>query len=206
MGDPNRGLRRLLASRMPPDMAAALTPEPAGARVDGGKAARAHGAALEKWLADQHRTAALAGLAHVRHVGAPVIVGAGGRPTEWAGTGPADFQGQLPGGRSVAIEAKSREGRLTREEIAEHQRADLDACAAGGGLAVIVARLGGAVHAIPWREVPWCSPRGGSPSIGAADVAAWRIDARCERHPLDARWGFYLSALTGEAAMRGGSV
>lgn len=186
-------------------------------RAAAGLIARRHGAALEAWLTMQHDRAIARGLlARMAHVGAPstphVVNGRLARDQRGrvlaaiTGTGPADFQGQLPSGRSVAIEAKSREGRLTREEIAEHQRADLDACAQGGGLAVLVARLDGAVHAIPWREVPWCSPRGGSPSIGAADVAAWRIDARCERHVLDAGWSFYLSALTGVAAMRGGRV
>ena len=114
-----------------------------------------------------------------------------------AGVGPADYQGQLPGGRSVALEAKSREGRLYRDEVPEHQAADLDACAAGGGLAVLVARLDGVVHAIPWREVPWCSPRGGKPSIGAGDVTAWAVDARCLLDPRDARWRFYLEPLAG---------
>ena len=198
-------------------------------RAAAGLVARRHGAALEAWLTMQHDRAITKGLlARMAHVGAPstphVVNGRLGRDQRGrmlaaiTGTGPADFQGQLPaarcfcgcgavhGGRAVAIEAKSREGRLTREEIAEHQRADLDACAAGGGLAVLVARLDGVVHAIPWREVPWCSPRGGSPSIGAADVAAWRIDARCDAHVLDAEWSFYLLPLVGVAAMRGGSV
>lgn len=183
-------------------------------RAAAGLVARRHGAALEAWLTMQHERAVAKGLlARMAHVGAPsaphVVNGRLGRDQRGrmlaaiTGTGPADFQGQLPGGRSVAIEAKSREraapreGRLALEEIAEHQRADLDACASGGGLAVLVARLDGAVHAIPWREVPWCSPRGGSPSIGAADVARWRVDARCERHPLDAGWTFYLLPLVG---------
>lgn len=116
-----------------------------------GLIARRHGEALEAWLTMQHDRAIAKGLlARMAHVGAPstphVVSGRLARDQRGrmlaaiTGTGPADFQGQLPGGRSVAIEAKSREGRLSREEIAEHQKADLDACAAGGGLAVLVAR------------------------------------------------------------------
>lgn len=193
-----------------------------------GALAHARGDELEAWLAAQHARALARGLlARMAHVGAPSephIVGGkvqrdrrGRVLAALAGVGPADFQGQLPpercvcgcgwvhGGRSVAVEAKSYERRLSREDIAPHQQKDLEACAAGGGLAVLVARLGGVIHAIPWRDVPWCSPRGGRPSIGAADVASWRVDPRCELHPLDAQWRFYLAPLVGGAAVRGGS-
>lgn len=187
------------------------------ARMSAGKIARHRGEALEAWMAMQHDRAIERGLlARMSHVGAPSTPHvSGGRLARdqrgrmlaaITGVGPADFQGQLPGGRAVAIEAKSREGRLSREEIPEHQKADLDACAAGGGLAVLVVRLDGVTHAIPWRAVPWCSPRGGRPSIGAADVAAWRIDARCELHPLDAQWRLYLTPLVGDAARSGGRL
>ncbi len=162
-------------------------------------AARDHGDELERWLEAQHERAIARGLlCRMRHVGPPHRrTGVGGHEIRIVGLGPADYQGQLPGGCAIALEAKSREGRLSRDELPEHQRADLDACAAGGGLAVLVARLGGTIHAIPWREVPWCSPRGGSPSIGAADVSAWRVDPRCSSHPLDREWRFYLAPLVG---------
>jgi hypothetical protein len=175
-----------------------------------GALAHARGDELEAWLAAQHARALARGLlARMAHVGAPSephIVGGkvqrdrrGRVLAALAGVGPADYQGQLAGGRSVAIEAKSRAGRLRLDEVAEHQRTDLEACAAGRGLAVLVARLGGVIHAIPWRDVPWCSPRGGSPSIGAADVSAWRVDPRCELHPLDAQWRFYLAPLVAQS-------
>ncbi len=178
MGDPNRGLRRLLAPHMPPDMRAALPQEPTGSRVAGGKAARAHGAELEKWLAGQHRAAALAGLAHVRHVGAPVIVGAGGRPTEWAGTGPADYQGVLRGGRSLAVEAKSRDRRLAPSDVAEHQRADLEGVERLGGLALLVVelRVASSIYVVPWGRVGWrrCRAGGADVSVGPEELALWR--------------------------------
>lgn len=183
----------------PDDAAAILSTARDPRRHTGGDLAVRHGDELERWLTAQHDRAIARGLlCRMRHVGPPHRrTGVGGHEIRIVGLGPADYQGQLPGGRSVALEAKSREGRLTREELPEHQRADLDACAAGGGLAVLVARLGGVTHAIPWREVPWCSPRGGSPSIGAADVSAWRVDPRCELHPLDREWRFYLAPLVG---------
>ena len=64
--------------------------------------------------------------AYMRKVGAPVRVGEGGRPTEWAGVGPADYQGMLADGRAVAVEAKSEAGRLQRDAIKAHQRRDLE--------------------------------------------------------------------------------
>lgn len=185
-----------------PDDAAAILATVRGPRArSGGELAARHGDELERWLDAQHQRAIARGLlCRMRHVGPPTKrTGPGGTELVVVGTGPADFQGQLPGGRSVALEAKSREGRLGLHELPEHQREDLDACAAGGGLAVLVARLGGAIHAIPWRAVPWASPRGGRPSIGAADVSAWRVDPRCELHPLDSHWSFYLSRLIGGA-------
>jgi len=178
MSDPNRGLRRLLATRMPADMAAAMPAEPTGARVVGGKAARAHGAALEAWLTGQHRAAAVAGIAHVRHVGAPVIVGAGGRPTEWAGTGPADYQGVLKGGRALAVEAKSRDRRLALSDVAAHQRADLEAVERLGGVALLVVELraSGSIYVVPWGRVGWrrCREGAADVSVGPEELALWR--------------------------------
>lgn len=178
MTDPNRNLRRLVARSMPADMAAALPAEPTGARVVGGKAAREHGAALEAWLKGQHRAAALAGLAHVRHVGAPVAVGAGGRPTEWAGHGPADYQGVLRGGRAVAVEAKSRDRRLALSEVPSHQREDLEAVERMGGLALLVVELRAAlsIYVVPWGSVGWRRMRTGAAdvSVGPEELALWR--------------------------------
>ena len=198
----------ILARAAGPDADVVLATARDPAHAAGGRIAHANGDALEHWLERQHRRAVERGLlARMRHVGPPTEPHVeGGRVRKdrrgrlvvvVAGVGPADYQGQLPGGRSVALEAKSREGRLYRDEVPEHQAADLDACAAGGGLAVLVARLDGVVHAIPWREVPWCSPRGGKPSIGAGDVTAWAVDARCLLDPRDARWRFYLEPLAG---------
>lgn len=179
----------------PDDRAAILSTARDPHRSAGGDLAVRHGDELERWLDAQHRQAIAAGLlVRMRHVGPPTKrIGPGGTELIVVGVGPADFQGQLPGGRAVALEAKSRDGRLRFDEIPEHQREDLTACAGGGGLAVLVARLGGVIHAIPWFVVPWGSPRGGRPSIGAADVIAWRVDTRFD--PRDARWRFYLSDL-----------
>lgn len=183
----------------PDDAAAVLSTARAPRSRSGGELAARHGEELERWLTAQHERAIAKGLlCRMRHVGPPTRrIGPGGTELVVVGLGPADFQGQLPGGRSVALEAKSREGRLGLHELPEHQRDDLDACAAGGGLAVLVARLGGVIHAIPWRAVPWVSPRGGKPSIGAGDVVLWRVGERAMLDPRDAGWRFYLSALVG---------
>lgn len=188
------------AAGHPDDAAAILSTARAPHRHTGGDLAVRHGDELERWLDAQHQRAIARGLlCRMRHVGPPTKrIGPGGTELVVVGVGPADFQGQLPGGRAVALEAKSREGRLRFDEIPEHQRDDLTACAEGGGLAVLVARLNGVTHAIPWFAVPWGSPRGGRPSIGAADVASWRVDPRCELHPLDAQWRFYLAPTEGE--------
>lgn len=208
----SRKTRDVLASHMAPEDAAVFLdahPVPPPTAVAGGRRAHAHGESLEAWLTTQHEAARARGLlARMRHVGAPtepytdhgraVRDRRGRLLVVIAGVGPADYQGQLPGGRAVALEAKSREGRLYRADIAPHQQVDLDDCAAGGGLAVLVARLCDVLHAIPWRVVPWVSPRAGRPSIGEGDagLSRWRVDPRCLLHPLDARWTFYLTALT----------
>jgi hypothetical protein len=117
-------------------------------------------------------------VAHVRHVGAPVIVGAGGRPTEWAGTGPADYQGVLKGGRALAVEAKSRDRRLALSDVAAHQRADLEAVERLGGVALLVVELraSGSIYVVPWGRVGWrrCREGAADVSVGPEELALWR--------------------------------
>lgn len=166
-----------------------------GAHVVAGHLARDAGDALEKWLAEQHKAAAAAGIAHVRKVGAPVVVGRGGRPVEWAGRGPADYQGVMVGGRALALEAKSlgERARISRVDIPEHQRRDLEAVERLGGLALLVVEVREAqlVAAVPWTEVPWrVSSRvlkRGTPlekverseTVGAEELEAWRVVPGC---------------------------
>lgn len=146
-------------------------------RALAGRSARAHGAALERWLAEQHRAASLAHLAHVRAVGAPVVVGMYGLPIQWAGAGPADYQGVLKGGRAIAVEAKSRDRRLRLAEIPEHQREDLDRVEALGGLALLVVELRAStsIFVAPWGRVDWRQVReGAGVSVGPQELALWR--------------------------------
>ncbi len=109
---------------------------PAVARRRAGAVAHARGDAFEDVLAPHHDAARAEGIADVRKVGAPVIVGRKGKPLRWAGVGPADYVGTLRGGRSLVVEAKSTATRLSLADIPEHQRAHLDACAALAGLAL----------------------------------------------------------------------
>ena len=152
-----------------------------------------HGAAFEAWLKAQHALASRYGLAHVRHVGPPVAhTGPNGSRLVVIGRGPADYQGTLRGGRAVAVEAKSRDKRLSRAEIPEHQQADLTDVDALGGLALLVVELRAvdAVYAVEWGRVPWTVrtrkvQRHGvevterSESVGVEELAAWRIADGC---------------------------
>ncbi len=157
-------------------------------------AAQAAGASLEHWLGQQHRVAASLGLAHVRHVGPPVAHGGSrGQHLKVIGLGPADYQGVLRGGRALAVEAKSRDGRLSRADIPEHQQRDLQRVSDLGGLALLVVEVRRAqlIAAVPWAEVPWTVRERtlgrGKPServerpetIGAEELAAWRVVAGC---------------------------
>lgn len=164
-----------------------------GVRVVAGTEARDHGQRFEAWLRSQHELAEREGIAHVRHVGPPVAhTGPGGSRLVVVGHGPADYQGTLAGGRSVAVEAKSRDRRLSRAEIPEHQQADLTRVAELGGLALLVIELRehGAVYAIEWGRVPWTvrsrkMQRHGvevierSESVGAEELEAWHVAGYC---------------------------
>lgn len=166
-----------------------------GAHVVAGHLAHDAGDALEKWLSAQHKTAAFLGLAHVRKVGAPVVVGRGGKPVDWAGRGPADYQGVLAGGRTLALEAKSvgERGRLSRAAIPQHQQDDLAAVERLGGLALLAVEIREAqlIAVVPWTQVPWLSKARtldrGKPSeriersetVGAEELAPWRAVAGC---------------------------
>jgi len=123
----------------------AVAPEKSGARVAGGHAADERGRRWERHVAAEHAAAAGLGIAFMRKVGAPVYVGAGGVPTGWAGVGPADYQGfvRATGAwwRPCAVEAKSYEGRLQRDDIAMHQRRDLELVEKVGGLALVFLEL-----------------------------------------------------------------
>ena len=129
---------------------------PAVARRRAGAVAHARGDAFEAVLAPHHAVAAAEGIADVRKVGAPVIVGRKGKPVGWAGVGPADYVGTLRGGRSLVVEAKSFAGRLSRLDIPEHQRAHLDANAALGGLSLLALHVYTCgVYVVEWTAAPW---------------------------------------------------
>lgn len=157
-------------------------------RVAGGRLAHAAGESLERWLDSQHKAARAMGLGHIRKVGPPVIVGRGGKPIEWAGTGPADYQGVLRGGRAIAIEAKSVERRLSRADVRLHQQRDLEAVAELGGIALLAVEIRDlqVIAVVPWRDVPWTQRTRQidgrsvtSHTVGAEELAPWRLRGGC---------------------------
>ncbi len=168
---------------------------PAGARRRAGAVAHARGDAFEDVLAPHHAVAAAEGIADVRKVGAPMIVGRTGKPLRWAGVGPADYVGTLRGGRSLVVEAKSTATRLSLADIPEHQRAHLDACAALGGLALLAVELRGkGVYVVEWATAPWRVsrrhvsgtlvqgrdlPAVESRTLGAEELAGHRVEGKC---------------------------
>ena len=167
-----------------------------------GRVAKERGDAFEAWLDAAHEASVASGaLARMRHVGPPHVRGAGGVPVI-VGVGPADYQGQTRDGRAVAIEAKCRAGNLRSAELPDHQRADLDACADGGGVAALVYRWttpdrrAQRTFVVPWRRVPWSAARrGDGPSVGPDACAPWEVDPRALLDPRDALWRPYLAPL-----------
>lgn len=183
----------------------AVAPEKSGARVAGGKAADERGRAWERHVAAEHAAASGLGIAHMRKVGAPVQVGTGGLPVGWAGPGPCDYQGFIRAGgawwRPVACEAKSREGRLQRDDVDPHQRRDLELVERVGGLALVLVELTDdgvplGTWAVPWAEIErlWKrstrakpgkagSQREGdyivSNSVGPEELAGWETTPGC---------------------------
>jgi hypothetical protein len=146
---------RSVLARQPPAVRAAASGA-AVVRRRAGAVAHARGDAFEAVLSRHHAVALGEGIADVRKVGAPVVVGRSGKPVQWAGVGPADYVGTLRGGRSVVVEAKNFAGRLSRADIAEHQRAHLDACAALGGLALLALNVYTCgVYVVEWTAAPW---------------------------------------------------
>lgn len=196
----SRKTRDVLASHVAPEDAAVFLdahPVPPPTAVAGGRAAHAHGESLEDWLRTQHEAARarglLAGCAMSVRRRSLMWKKAGARETAvgaswWSSPASAprttrassQAGARSPSKRSLArVVCGARKCPITRA-------ADLGACAEGGGLAVLVARLDGAVHAIPWRDVPWGSPRGGRPSIGAG-TRRWRRGAST-RGAFCTRW------------------
>ena len=181
----SRKTAEIFARRMAPEDAKVFleAQEKDAARSAGSELAQLADHAFMDWARAQHRAARDAGvIGRIRHVGPPVrFVGRG--LCEPTGKGPADFQGNLSKKYSslpLAVEAKTRAGRLALSEIPEHQRVDLDECIETGGVGVLLYEhrdgLTVTQFAVPWRAVPWRSVRkGAGPSIGPEECAPWRV-------------------------------
>ena len=166
-----------------------------------GAAAHAAGETLEAWCAAQHRYAIEHGHALViEKIGAPSephvangrvqFDGRGRLLAAISGTAPPDYLGATRD-RMLVIEAKHRTGRLHRDRelpnggvdragIARHQRDALTRyaqCTAALVLVVIeFERTHGPLRfAVPWTvlDTLWTSVRGGPPSVGPKELAAW---------------------------------
>lgn len=183
----------------------AVAPEKSGARVAGGRLANARGKAWERYVEHEHAAASALGIAVMRKVGAPVHVGEGGLPVGWAGHGPADYQGFLRATgawwRPVAVEAKSCEGRMQRDDVEPHQRRDLELVERVGGLALVLVELTAdgspiGTWAVPWSELErlWLVKRRARPgkagsklesdtietrSVGPSELAGWEARPGC---------------------------
>lgn len=194
----SRGTAEVFARMLPEaeraDYLAAHAP-PSGTRVAGGHLARDLGEEWQRWVDDQHRAAHMAGVAYARHVGPPIAwTGPGGREIRVVGVGPADYQGAIRGEPGapwlpLAVEAKSREGRLQRDDLPTHQRDDLARVAAHGGVALVVVELHEGAESLGRWAVPWVTIEGlwhrtkrtlkgrvvESASVGPYELAGWEI-------------------------------
>ncbi len=152
------------------------------ARVAAGRAGLHAGVAWELFLELHHRRAAAADVVHVWQAGRPVI---GYDPRTGApryGVAPPDFVGCIRGEgaswRPLCVEAKSRDRRLQRAELAPHQVEALAAIERAGGLALVAVELRahGGRWAVRWRELEarWDRARGGG-SVGPAELAGFEL-------------------------------
>lgn len=167
-------------------------------RQRAGHKAKHAGDAFEHTLQRHHAWARAQGIADVDHVGPPhVRTGPGGRDIIIVGDGPADYQGAIravPHWRPLAVEAKSRTGRLQRGDLAEHQRDDLARKASRGGCALVAIELKGEGDVIVGRwAIPWAvlesrwkrstrTVKGvthESASVGPEELEGWQMDPTC---------------------------
>lgn len=104
--------------------------------------------------------------------------------------GCADFIGQLSGGLSFAMEAKSTDQeRFYRSAILDDQAKQLDAAAKGGGLALLAVQFRVPLETnsrymtwgsfpsfvVPWQSVPWKAARSAL-SVTLDDLRGWEIE------------------------------
>lgn len=155
-------------------------------RKTGGAVARWAGDNFEQWNAAQLTMAQHQGIiAWWRHISPRVRwVGRGGKVHPVVtGEAAADYVGQLVGGRAFVIEAKTRrlaDGSFYQREVEPQQLAHLQACAQGGGLALLVIEFRTEAlqllrYAVPWLETPWQKKNVGL-FINPDVLAGWGVE------------------------------
>jgi hypothetical protein len=163
-----------------------------------GHAEQTSGAAWEAWCDGQHCAAKVLGiLVWVDHYG-PEVRHLRSGAYKIVGKAPPDYLGMMHGGRTLAVEAKRRTGRLViepkprhkgtgpdRDAIEPHQAARLAEVERGGGLGLVLVEFvradGAHRFAAPWSVVAAAarSPMGGPRSVGPEDLRGWGVDPRC---------------------------
>lgn len=153
-----------------------------------GREAQFVGGVFEDWINIQHDKARYLGiLAHVEKTQAVAKIVHG--RLIYTENGVADYIGTLEGGRSFAVEAKSRkDARLLRSEVSVKQQDHLERVGRAGGLALLLVEFRATDRrqrfAVPWLEVPWQVKRTAE-SVSVEDLAitaeirGWEADAEC---------------------------
>lgn len=142
------------------------------------------GATFEDWLDAHHAEARKRGiLAHVEKTEAHAKVIRG--QLTYTKPGVADYCGVLDhGGRALAVEAKSTQGKRFNESAVEiKQQQHLSAVARAGGLALLLVEFRGVKverFAVPWLGIPW-SMQKTAMSVSADEIRpfGWLIVGDC---------------------------
>lgn len=100
------------------------------------------------------------------------------------GTLSGDLRAVAPGGRSVLVEVKARDGNLIYSTLQEHQRKSLDAHARAGGLSLVAWVADHGTYFIEW-PIEGFIPRSSIDATWAARIAKHAVIAAC--HPDNAR-------------------
>jgi penicillin-binding protein-related factor A (putative recombinase) len=127
------------------------------------------GNVAERFVEDQHKALAAAGIAFLYRVPTPIVVtgrhASGGVIARYAARATVDYLGHLADGTACAVECKRITPKplasgvagapsLPYSQVEPHQRDALNRCDDAGGLAIVLVVLeSGGLFAVPWRHV-----------------------------------------------------